>query len=114
MYDAPACHCDSHQRRCATQSSTIETVWASTRPCADRSRRTSARAFNSGSADVMLPILAPWFKRSVERGNGSESEVAEMTGRGQRLIEVVALHPADAEGAQEGGADRVQVCAWVD
>jgi copper homeostasis protein len=33
---------------------------------------------------------------------------------GQRLIEVVALHPADAENAQQGGADRVQVCAWVD
>jgi copper homeostasis protein len=32
----------------------------------------------------------------------------------ERLIEVVALHPADAENAQEGGADRLQVCAWVD
>jgi copper homeostasis protein len=32
----------------------------------------------------------------------------------QRLIEVVALHPADAENAQEGGADRLQVCTWVD
>jgi copper homeostasis protein len=27
-------------------------------------------------------------------------------------IEVVALHPSDAEHAQEGGADRVHVCAW--
>jgi copper homeostasis protein len=36
-----------------------------------------------------------------------------MTAR-ERLIEVVALHPADAENAQDGGADRVQVCTWVD
>jgi copper homeostasis protein len=36
-----------------------------------------------------------------------------MTGR-QRLIEVVALHPTDAENAQEGGADRLQVCTWID
>jgi copper homeostasis protein len=36
-----------------------------------------------------------------------------MTAR-ERLIEVVALHPTDAENAQDGGADRVQVCAWAD
>jgi copper homeostasis protein len=45
---------------------------------------------------------------------GSESEVAAMADRGQRLIEVVALHQADAESAQDGGADRIQVCTWVD
>lgn len=28
------------------------------------------------------------------------------------LIEVVALHPSDGERAQEGGADRLQVCTW--
>ncbi|MBA3265752.1 MAG: copper homeostasis protein CutC [Nocardioidaceae bacterium] len=28
------------------------------------------------------------------------------------MIEVVALHPGDAENAQEGGADRIQLCAW--
>jgi copper homeostasis protein len=27
-------------------------------------------------------------------------------------LEVVALHPSDAEQAQAGGADRIQVCAW--
>jgi copper homeostasis protein len=46
-----------------------------------------------------------------------ESEVsamAERTAGGRRLIEVVALHQADAVHAQEGGADRIQVCAWVD
>jgi copper homeostasis protein len=37
-----------------------------------------------------------------------------MPASGQRLIEVVALHPADAESAQAGGADRIQVCTWVD
>ncbi|MBA2445166.1 MAG: hypothetical protein H0V49_07535 [Nocardioidaceae bacterium] len=31
-----------------------------------------------------------------------------------RLIEVVALQPSDAENAQSGGADRIQVCAWSD
>jgi copper homeostasis protein len=30
------------------------------------------------------------------------------------LIEVVALHPGDAERAQEGGADRLQACVWVE
>jgi copper homeostasis protein len=30
------------------------------------------------------------------------------------LIEVVALHPSDAERAQEGGADRILTCTWVD
>jgi copper homeostasis protein len=30
------------------------------------------------------------------------------------LVEVVALHPADADNAQAGGADRLQVCSWVD
>jgi copper homeostasis protein len=40
--------------------------------------------------------------------------MATSTANGQRLIEVVALHPADAENAQEGGADRIQVCAWID
>jgi copper homeostasis protein len=29
-------------------------------------------------------------------------------------VEVVALHPADAENAERGGADRVHVCTWVD
>ena len=46
----PACHCDSHHRRCDTQSSTTDTVCGSTSPCAARSRSTSARAVNSGSA----------------------------------------------------------------
>jgi copper homeostasis protein len=32
----------------------------------------------------------------------------------QGLVEVVVLHPADAENAQAGGADRLQVCCWVD
>src|SRR6266508_5248522 len=27
------------------------------------------------------------------------------------LLEVIALHPADAEAAQAGGADRLEVCA---
>lgn len=36
------------------------------------------------------------------------------TANTSRLIEVVALHPSDAEYAQEGGADRLQVCAWSD
>jgi copper homeostasis protein len=30
------------------------------------------------------------------------------------LLEVIALHPADAEAAQEGGADRLEVCASMD
>jgi copper homeostasis protein len=30
------------------------------------------------------------------------------------LLEVVALHPSDAEAAQAGGADRLQVCSWVE
>jgi copper homeostasis protein len=30
------------------------------------------------------------------------------------LIEVVALHPSDAENAQQGGADRLQACTWVE
>jgi copper homeostasis protein len=30
------------------------------------------------------------------------------------LIEVVALHPSDAEQAQKGGADRLQVCTWAE
>lgn len=34
--------------------------------------------------------------------------------RAEHLIEVVALHPSDAERAQEGGADRIQACTWVD
>jgi len=38
-------------------------------------------------------------------------EVAARAGT-SRLIEVVALHPSDAENAQAGGADRIQVCAW--
>lgn len=33
---------------------------------------------------------------------------------GSRLLEVVALHPRDAEHAQAGGADRIQTCTWVD
>jgi copper homeostasis protein len=32
----------------------------------------------------------------------------------RRLIEVVALHQTAAENAQAGGADRVQVCTWID
>jgi copper homeostasis protein len=28
-------------------------------------------------------------------------------------LEVVALHPSDAENAQAGGADRIHACAWV-
>jgi copper homeostasis protein len=40
--------------------------------------------------------------------------MALSTAIGPRLIEVVALHPADAENAQEGGADRIQVCTWID
>jgi copper homeostasis protein len=40
--------------------------------------------------------------------------MAVSTAGGKRLIEVVALHPADAQNAQAGGADRVQVCTWVD
>jgi copper homeostasis protein len=31
-----------------------------------------------------------------------------------RMIEVVVLHPTDAENAQAGGADRLQLCSWVD
>lgn len=34
--------------------------------------------------------------------------------RRRGLVEVVALHAADAVAAQEGGADRIQVCRWVD
>jgi len=30
------------------------------------------------------------------------------------LLEIVALHLADAEAAQAGGADRVELCAWSD
>lgn len=30
------------------------------------------------------------------------------------LIEVVAVHPRDAEAAQNGGADRIQACSWAD
>lgn len=30
------------------------------------------------------------------------------------LLEVIALHPADAEAAQEGGADRLELCASMD
>lgn len=29
-------------------------------------------------------------------------------------VEIVVLHPADAERAQAGGADRLHVCAWPD
>ncbi|TWD79321.1 copper homeostasis protein [Kribbella amoyensis] len=30
------------------------------------------------------------------------------------LLEVIALHPADAEAAQEGGADRLELCAAME
>jgi copper homeostasis protein len=30
------------------------------------------------------------------------------------LLEVIALHPADAEAAQAGGADRLEICASMD
>jgi len=30
------------------------------------------------------------------------------------MIEVVTLHPGDAEQAQQGGADRLQACVWAD
>jgi copper homeostasis protein len=30
------------------------------------------------------------------------------------LLEVIALHPADAEAAQEGGADRLELCASME
>jgi copper homeostasis protein len=30
------------------------------------------------------------------------------------LLEIIALHPADAEAAQEGGADRLELCASMD
>lgn len=36
-----------------------------------------------------------------------------MAGMGS-LLEVIALHPADAEAAQEGGADRLELCASMD
>lgn len=36
-----------------------------------------------------------------------------MAGMGS-LLEVVALHPADAEAAQDGGADRLELCAAMD
>jgi copper homeostasis protein len=36
-----------------------------------------------------------------------------MVGMGS-LLEVIALHPADAEAAQEGGADRLELCASMD
>jgi copper homeostasis protein len=36
-----------------------------------------------------------------------------MSGMGS-LLEVIALHPADAEAAQEGGADRLELCASMD
>ena len=30
------------------------------------------------------------------------------------LLEIIALHPADAEAAQEGGADRLELCASME
>jgi copper homeostasis protein len=36
-----------------------------------------------------------------------------MAGMGS-LLDVIALHPADAEAAQEGGADRLELCASMD
>jgi copper homeostasis protein len=36
-----------------------------------------------------------------------------MAGMGA-LLEVIALHPADAEAAQEGGADRLELCASME
>jgi copper homeostasis protein len=36
-----------------------------------------------------------------------------MAGMGS-LLEVIALHPADAEAAQEGGADRLELCAAME
>jgi copper homeostasis protein len=36
-----------------------------------------------------------------------------MAGMGS-LLEVIALHPADAEAAQEGGADRLELCASME
>jgi copper homeostasis protein len=36
-----------------------------------------------------------------------------MAGMGS-LLEIIALHPADAEAAQEGGADRLEVCASME
>lgn len=32
----------------------------------------------------------------------------------ESLLEITVLHPADAEAAQEGGADRLEVCARMD
>lgn len=37
-----------------------------------------------------------------------------MMGRMGSLLEVIALHPADAEAAQEGGADRLELCAAME
>ena len=37
-----------------------------------------------------------------------------MMARMGSLLEVIALHPADAEAAQEGGADRLELCASME
>jgi copper homeostasis protein len=38
----------------------------------------------------------------------------EMMSGVSTLLEVIALHPADAEAAQAGGADRLEICASMD
>ncbi|GAA1111874.1 copper homeostasis protein [Kribbella jejuensis] len=37
-----------------------------------------------------------------------------MMARMGSLLEIIALHPADAEAAQEGGADRLELCASME
>ena len=65
MNDSPCAHWDSHHRRCATavldQRHGVRVDQSLCREVGS----TSARAFNSGSPDVMTSILALWFKRAA-------------------------------------------------
>src|SRR4051794_21600449 len=98
-YCFPSSHCEAHQRRVVTEASSADTVIGLAAEVASRSCNTRARAFMRASSDVTMSIVSTDQARSHEAAP---------------LLEVVALHPRDTAGADEGGADRGLVVADVE
>lgn len=67
-----------------------------------------AGPFALGQADIRQPLRQA-SSVSADRSVG-QGQNWVMSG----LLEVVALHPADAQRAEAGGADRVEVCGTLD
>src|SRR5680860_50086 len=101
-YALPSSHWDVHHRRVATDSSRAETDSGSAARVTSRSCNTSARALITASSGFTVSIVVekPSRTRVVHRMQGSGA-----------LLEVAVLHLRDLPGADEGGADRLEIVA---